>query len=212
MGCASLTSSQTPSYPESWWAPVPESDLASWEIPPQAADPHKNEVILSKRNELGIFSNLSAAPFTLDGMNYASVEALWQSLKFPEDAKDPRAQNPNIKWELTRAQVMQMSGFDAKHAGDKANENMKKLGISWVSYKGQRFEPKAAGAQTHYELIFRGTQAKVEQNPEIQALLLKTGNLKLLPDHKQAPDLTAAYKYFDMLMKIREGLSESQKK
>jgi len=212
MACGGLSDMDAGfSYPTEWWKPVAESELASWEIGPQAADPNKNEVILSKRTELGILSNLSATPFTLDGQKYASLEALWQSLKYPENDQDPRLQDPNVKWELTRSQVAQLTSFDAKKAGDKANENMKKLGIMWVSYQGQRFEPKASGAQTHYELIYRASLAKVEQNSDVRAILVKTGNLKLLPDHHQAADVTPAYKFFDIYMKIREGLPEFQK-
>ncbi len=212
MGCASLgTMDSGFSYPSEWWKPVPANELASWEIPPQAANPDKNEVILSKRTELGILSNLANTPFTLDGQEYASVEALWQSLKYPESAEDPRLQNPDVKWDLTREQVMKLSGFEAKHAGDAANDNMKKLGLTWVTYQGEKFEPKTSGAQKHYDLIYRASVAKVEQNSKVKAILIKTGNLKLLPDHVQAADATPAYKFFEIYMKIREGLLESQK-
>jgi predicted NAD-dependent protein-ADP-ribosyltransferase YbiA (DUF1768 family) len=211
MGCASLGTLDTHySYPSEWWKPVPENEAASWEILPQAADPNNNEVILSKRTELGIFSNLPAARFELDGQVYESLEGLWQSLKYPENAQDERLQNPEVHWEYTRQEVMKLTGFDAKKAGDKANENMRKLGITWVTYQGQKFEPKTSGAQTHYDLIYRASVAKVEQNPAIKALLIKTGNLKLLPDHKQDANVTPAYKFFEIYMKIRAGLPELQ--
>ena len=60
-------------YPVHWWAAVPESQRASWEILPQAAKP--GEVILSKRNELGILSNFSATPFTLIPWGASSTAA-----------------------------------------------------------------------------------------------------------------------------------------
>ncbi len=50
--CPMHAKSNTAAYPDEWWKPVPESDLASWEIGPQGADRTKNEVILSKRNDL----------------------------------------------------------------------------------------------------------------------------------------------------------------
>jgi len=59
-------------YPAHWWTPVPEDQKPAWEVLPQAAKP--GEVILSKRNELGILSNFAATPFTLRGKRYASVE------------------------------------------------------------------------------------------------------------------------------------------
>ena len=74
---------QRPSrYPARWWTPVPEDNKPAWEILPQAAKP--GEVILSKRNELGILSNLAATPFTFRGKPYASVEGFWQMMLYPE--------------------------------------------------------------------------------------------------------------------------------
>ncbi|MEO8130128.1 MAG: hypothetical protein ABI822_23695, partial [Bryobacteraceae bacterium] len=76
-------------YPAHWWTPVPEANKPAWEILPQAAKP--GEVILSKRNELGILSNFAATPFTLHGKRYASVEGFWQMMLYPEGSADPRA-------------------------------------------------------------------------------------------------------------------------
>lgn len=43
-------------YPAEWFKEIPRSEAESWEILPQ--DAKEGEVILSKRTELGIFSNL----------------------------------------------------------------------------------------------------------------------------------------------------------
>ena len=48
----SATLALAQNYPAHWWTPVPEENKPNWEILPQAAKP--GEVILSKRNELGI--------------------------------------------------------------------------------------------------------------------------------------------------------------
>src|SRR5687767_1842588 len=77
-------------YPDIWWKHVPEDQLSGWEIPPQAADREKGFVVLSKRNELGQFSNLGPAEFILDNQVYASVEGLWQGMKYPEGKNDER--------------------------------------------------------------------------------------------------------------------------
>jgi hypothetical protein len=80
-------------YPAHWWTPVTDAHKPDWEILPQAAKP--GEVILSKRNELGILSNFAATPFTFRGARYASVEGFWQMMLYPEGADDPRARrNP----------------------------------------------------------------------------------------------------------------------
>ena len=69
-----------------------------WEILPQEAKP--GEVILSKRNELGLLSNFAATPFEFRGKRYASLEGFWQMMKYPEGPDDPRAKFPGIEWKL----------------------------------------------------------------------------------------------------------------
>ena len=72
----SLTTSCAPRYPPHWWTPVPKNGAPAWEILPQEARP--GEVILSKRNELGLLSNFAATPFTFRGQRYASLEGIWR--------------------------------------------------------------------------------------------------------------------------------------
>src|SRR5215470_5488985 len=74
--------SRDPRYPAHWWTPVSEIGKPDWEILPQEAGP--GEVILSKRNELGLLSNFAATPFKFHGKRYASLEGFWQAMKFPE--------------------------------------------------------------------------------------------------------------------------------
>ena len=93
-----------------------------WEILPQEAGP--GEVILSKRNELGLLSNFAATPFEFRGKRYASLEGFWQMMKYPEGPDDPRAKFPGLEWTHTRDEVAEMTAFDAKKAGDLASRNM----------------------------------------------------------------------------------------
>lgn len=196
-------------FPDLWWKPVPKEQLASWEIGPQEADRSKGEVILSKRNELGQFSNLSSNTFVLDGVKYNSLEGLWQGMKYPENPQDERFKNAKVVWPYTREQVYAMDGFAAKDAGDIANKNMKELGISWITYQGKKIEYKTTGKAEHYDIIYKASVAKIEQNPDLKKLLLSTGNLKFLPDHAQQPGAAPAYLYFDIYMKIRDDLRKS---
>ncbi len=99
-----------------------------------------------------------------------------------------------------------MTGFEAKRAGSLANENMSKMGITWVSFEGKRFEYKPAMPGEHYRLIVAATWAKVRQNPEVRRVLLATGNLVLKPDHHQEPNAPAAWRYYEILMQIRTDL------
>lgn len=195
---------RSPRYPSHWWTPVPTEGKPDWEILPQEAGP--GEVILSKRNELGLLSNFAATPFIYRGKHYASLEGFWQMMLYPEGADDPRAKFPGIVWKFTREQVSQMTGFGAKEAGTLAEENMKKMGITWVSFAGKRFEYRPQRPGEHYRLIVAATWAKVRQNPEVKKVLLATGNLVLKPDHYEEQGAPAAWHYYKILTEIRTAL------
>lgn len=191
-------------YPEHWWSKVPQSELQWWEISPHWAD--KKSVVLSKRNELGILSNFAATAFTYKNKRYASVEGFWQAMKYPEDDKDERAK---IKgWPHTRAEVEKMVAFEAKLAGDKASEIMKKHQIDWVSFAGEKFPYRDKTRGRHYQLIREAMVEKMRQNPEVKKILLSTGELNLLPDHKIKDNDPPAWKYFNIWMEIRSELVE----
>jgi hypothetical protein len=193
-------------YPDIWWAPVAKDQLASWEIGPEKADRSKGEVILSKRNELSKLSNFYAVEFYLDKDLYGSIEGLWQSMKYPENKKDARLKDKSIIWPFTREQVRKMTAFEAKKAGDLASANMKKLGITWVTYKGKKLDYKGKDQQKHYDIIYRATLAKIDADCEVRDLLRRTGKLKLFPDHRlDEGAITPAYKYYDIYMKIRDS-------
>lgn len=188
-------------YPAEWWKPVPRAEGATWEILPQDAGP--GEVILSKRNELGLLSNLAATPFEFRGVKYGSLEGFWQSMKYPESVSDARAK---VSWKLTRDEVAKLSGFEAKRAGDLANANLKRLGITWVSLDGKRLVYREQERGEFYRLIVEATREKVRQNPEVKRVLLATGDLALKPDHRQDSDAPPAWRYHEILMTIRQEL------
>jgi len=195
-------------YPAHWWIPIVDPKKPDWEILPQEAG--AGEVILSKRNELGLLSNFAPTPFVFHGKHYASLEGFWQMMKYPEDNGDPRAKFPGLEWKYTREQVAQMVSFEANRAGALASENMTKMGITWVSFEGQRCEYKPAIAGEHYKLIAEATWEKGKQNPEVKKVLLSTGDLILRPDHRQEPNAPAAWRYYEILMSIRRELQKRQ--
>jgi hypothetical protein len=156
-------------YPAHWWTPVAKEGAPSWEILPQEAGP--GEVILSKRHELGLLSNFAPTPFTFHGRKYASLEGFWQMMLYPEDANDARATFPGLAWQHTREQVSQMAAFEAKKAGSLAEDNMKQMGIGWVTFEGRRFDYRPATTGEHYRLIVEATKEKVRQNPEVRRVL-----------------------------------------
>jgi predicted NAD-dependent protein-ADP-ribosyltransferase YbiA (DUF1768 family) len=195
-------------YPAHWWTPVPEANKPAWEILPQAAKP--GEVILSKRNELGILSNFAPTAFTLYGKRYASVEGFWQMMLYPEGplgkSNDPRAKFPGITWAHTRDEVAQMIAFDAKNAGELGEQNMKKMGIDWVTFDGKRIKYWSMEKGEHYLLILAAMRAKLEQNPKVKEILLSTGTLILRPDHYQEDNPPAEWEYFKIWMDLRNEL------
>jgi len=209
MGChtrpaETLQQTRNLRYPAHWWTPVPKEGAPSWEILPQEANP--GEVILSKRNELGLLSNFAPTPFVFHGKRYASLEGFWQMMKFPEGPHDPRATFPGLTWPCTRERVAQLTSFEAKHAGDAGEANMRKMGITWVTFEGKRMEYKPSTPGEHYRLIVEATREKVRQNPEVKRVLLSTGNLVLKPDHHQEPDAPAAWRYYEILTQLRGEL------
>lgn len=194
VGCA-----HQPIYPKHWWEPLPEELAYWWEVPPQAAKINE-EVILSKRNELGILSNFAATPFIFHGKKYASVEGFWQMMKYPENKKDQRAQ-----WKLkyTREQVSQMTALEAKLAGDDAEKIMKEKGVDWVTYEGKKMVYCQEEKGEHYHLIREAMKEKLKQNPEVKKILVSTGKLKLRADHQEESCSAPEWKYYQLWMEIR---------
>jgi len=198
---ACRSSPEPEAYPRHWWAPVDRTGAPEWEILPQEAKP--GEVILSKRHELGLLSNFAPTPFVFRGKRYASLEGFWQMMLYPENNDDPRSRFPGLQWKYSREQVALMSSFEAKAAGTLAEENMNKMGITWVSFEGEQIEYRPPTPGKHYSLIVAATWEKVRQNPEVKKVLLSTGDLILRPDHHQEPTAPAAWRYYEILMTIR---------
>ena len=204
---ASASSMSRAAYPAHWWTPVPKEGSPAWEILPQEAGP--GEVILSKRHELGLLSNFAATPFTFRGRRYASLEGFWQMMLYPENAGDPRAA-AGVEWKFTRDQVAAMTAFEAKHAGELAEANLRTLGIDWVSFEGKRFPYRSARPGEHYRLIVAATHEKVRQNPDVRKVLLATGDLVLRPDHHEEPNAPPEWRYFEILTGIRAELRRAE--
>jgi hypothetical protein len=131
-------------------------------------------------------------------------------MKYPEGPNDPRAKFPGLEWKYTRAQVAQLTSFDAKNAGTAAEENMKKMGITWVTFAGKRIEYRSQAPGEHYRLIVAATRAKVRQNLEVKKVLLATGDLILKPDHHQGANPPPAWRYYDILTQIRTELQKQK--
>jgi hypothetical protein len=60
------------------------------------------------------------------------------------------------------------------------------------------------GSAIHLDIITRALRAKLDQNPDLWALLLKTKCLVLKADHKVSETDPPAYKYYSLYMQLRE--------
>lgn len=134
--------------------------------------------------QICLISNLAHTPFKLDGRFYASVEAFWQGLKFPDEAK--------------RAEIAALHGHQARLAGAQAEE------AEEFQYDGRRVR---TGTFDHWQLMHRACLAKFEQNAEANAALLSTGERPLehivRRDSKNIPGVIMA----GIWMKIRSKLA-----
>jgi predicted NAD-dependent protein-ADP-ribosyltransferase YbiA (DUF1768 family) len=193
-------------YPSHWWKTISETERqGSWEILPDEL--LRGELILSKRNELGAFSNLANTPFIMDGILYASVEALWQMMKYPDATDHLDSRNEINEYPFMREEIYGLYGFEAKRAGDAANNINKANDINYVSYRKQQFNymDMARGSSTHYKIITRAIREKINQNSKLKILLNSTKGLILKPDHKQGNHAPKSYFYHEILMKIRDS-------
>lgn len=201
-------------YPSHWWSPVSEEGKPEWEILPQEAKP--GEVILSKRNELGILSNFAPTPIEFHRKRYASVEGWWQMQFYPESAVagsdgDPRATYPGLTWPYTREQVAQLCGHEAYFAGDHGFKNMLAMGENYVTFEGRKLPYWVRDKGEHYELVVEALWTKLKQHENVKRALLATGDLILRADHYEPKDAPPSWGYYNIWMEIRATLRNETK-
>jgi predicted NAD-dependent protein-ADP-ribosyltransferase YbiA (DUF1768 family) len=196
-------------YPSHWWGPVPEAGKPEWEILPQEAKP--GEVVLSKRNELGILSNFAPTPIEFHGKRYASVEGWWQMQFYPESPDDPRAKHAGLTWQYTREQVMQLSGHEAYLAGDQGFKNMLAMGVNYVTFEGRKLPYWVHEKGEHYKLVVEALWTKLRQHENVKRVLLSTGDLILRADHYEPKDAPPSWGYYNIWMEIRAALRNETK-
>jgi predicted NAD-dependent protein-ADP-ribosyltransferase YbiA (DUF1768 family) len=201
--CLIFSTTSRADFPAHWWKKVPAIELFWWEISPDSAIKNK-ELIVSKRNELGILSNFAHTPFTFRGKTYQSIEGFWQMMLYPENKDDPRFNN-KVRWEHTREEVSQMVGIDAKIAGLKAEKNMEILKIDWVTFEGKKMQYRSKKIGLHYDLILSAMLEKYKQNAKVQKILHSTKNLILKPDHHSEKNAPLEWDYTGIWMKIRDS-------
>jgi predicted NAD-dependent protein-ADP-ribosyltransferase YbiA (DUF1768 family) len=143
-----------------------------------------NVVSTSSDERVQLVSNFAETRFVLDGRSYASVEAFWQSIKFPDEAD--------------RAAVRGLSGSAAKRAGAAAPA------ADAIEYEGKRIR---VGTHEHWALMERACWAKFSQHGAARDALLSTSGRPLehrvRRDSKTIPGVIMA----DIWMRIRGRLT-----
>jgi predicted NAD-dependent protein-ADP-ribosyltransferase YbiA (DUF1768 family) len=130
-----------------------------------------------------LISNFAHTPFELDGLPYASVEAFWQGLKFPDE---PR-----------RRQIASLYGDDARRAGFDAPDS------ATTEYRGRIVR---VGTADHWRLMTFACWAKFNQHDAARQALLASADRPLVHktrrDSRNIPGVVMA----DIWMKVRCGL------
>ncbi|MCC7369290.1 MAG: hypothetical protein IT306_12750 [Chloroflexi bacterium] len=132
-----------------------------------------------------LISNLAPTPFELDGRVYASVEGLWQGLKFPSAAD--------------RRRVADLHGGAAKRAGAEA------IPAEHFKYEGQKIVP---GTHAHWKLMERACWAKFTQNEDAREALLATLPRPLTHVMRKDSTTIPGAIVAGIWMKIRKRLAE----
>jgi predicted NAD-dependent protein-ADP-ribosyltransferase YbiA (DUF1768 family) len=135
---------------------------------------------------LKLISNFAATPFELDGLDYGSIEAFWQGLKFPDETK--------------RRELAPLHGAKAKDAGfyaPKANA---------IVYAG---ESVRVGTWEHWQLMERATIAKFEQSAAAREALLSTGGRPLMHQMKNDSRTIPGAILAEIWMRCRTALRRS---
>jgi predicted NAD-dependent protein-ADP-ribosyltransferase YbiA (DUF1768 family) len=135
-------------------------------------------------------SNFAERPFTFHGKAYASVEAWYQGLKWPEESK--------------RAEVAGLSGVDAKRAGRGAPKS------DTFNYEGKEVK---FGSPEHHALVKEAIKASLEQNPTVKTAFVETHPRPILHQTGRPENPTTALpgsKFVKILEEIRQEFVEEK--
>lgn len=143
-----------------------------------------NVISTSADPAVRLISNLANTSFELHGRTYASVEAFWQGLKFPDGAD--------------RACIASLHGPQAKAAGNGAPAAVT------VAYEGREYR---VGCCEHWSLMKAACRAKFAQHADARAALIGTGDRPLVHrvrrDSRTIPGVIMA----EIWMQIRTRLT-----
>ncbi|MGE3935458.1 MAG: NADAR family protein [Rhodospirillaceae bacterium] len=137
----------------------------------------------SVESTFAAISNLARTPFEIDGETYASVEAFWQAIKFPDPAR--------------RKAIARLHGPEAKDAGRAAGRP------AVIDYGGRSV---AVGGPDHWALMEAACRAKFTQHAGARAALLATGRRPLTHRVRQDSRTIPGAIMAEIWMRIRAEL------
>ena len=146
-----------------------------------------NIVSSSEDETIRWISNFAYTPFVLHGRPYASVEAFWQSLKFPSEAD--------------RKRIARLHGVEAKRAGKEAPS------AETLQYQGATVR---VGCYEHWSLMQQACWAKFTQHGEARRALLATGTRPLIHKTRRDSRTIPGVMMADIWMNIRARLAKGQ--
>lgn len=154
---------------------------------------------------VAFISNLALTPFQIDGVEFSSVEAFIQYIKY----------QPTKSNETLREKIRLSFGTLARGLGHQANQRISELkrkgGFPHVYWQGRKIDH---GSKDHHDLISRAIEIKFRSNGAARGQLLATGDRELahsMPSGKHTsvtslpPDV-----FVDILTTIRASLLRPQ--
>lgn len=150
-----------------------------------------NILFSSESDSIKAISNLGHTPFIMDDVQFESVEAFWQSLKFNKGE---------------RSEIAKLFGKEAKKFGNRVKYT------KYIMYKDQRIR---VGSANHWELMETACRNKFNQNEFAKKALLETGIRPLYhkprKDSKTIPGTIMAGIWMNIRSSLRKELNlESQ--
>ena len=151
------------------------------------------------RNELGLLSNLLLRRHVAFAASLRQPGRLLANDEVSRGSRRPARHFPGLHWTFDSAAGAQLTGFEAKRAGTVGEENMRKMGIAWVSVRRTAtcsIKPPAPGE--HYRLIVAATRedSVPSRTPRLRKVLARDRlHLVLKPEHHQEPNAPAAWRY-----------------
>jgi|GEM_PF-460600 len=134
--------------------------------------------------QIRLIGNFAATPFELDGVRYASVEAFWQGLKFPEGPE--------------RMRVAELDGAAARKAGSE---------VKYGTHVRYRESEIPVGTWAHWQLMEQACRAKFTQHHEAMAALMATGERPLIHKVRQDSRTIPGAIMAEIWMRIRKEIA-----